>query len=89
MRGAAKYQTIIRLQAEEQRNERRLEIRVAGNVESDPIANEDGNVIYYDLCNKDGEIIRVTRNGWEIIKHGEKKKSSVQTFKESIAATKT
>ena len=69
--GAAKYQTIIRLQAEEQRNERRLEIRVAGNVESDPIANEDGNVIYYDLCNKDGEIIRVTRNGWEIIKHGD------------------
>jgi hypothetical protein len=68
---AVKYQTIIRLETEQQHNERRLEIRMAGNVDSDPTENEDGNVIYYDLCNKDGEIIRVTSNGWEIMKHGD------------------
>ena len=27
-------------------------------------------MVYYDLCNKSGEIIGITRNGWEIIKHG-------------------
>ncbi|MGA7900926.1 MAG: hypothetical protein WCA39_18935 [Nitrososphaeraceae archaeon] len=67
---AAKIQTIIKLEAEEQQIERRLEIRVAGNVDSDADANEDSNIIYYDLCNRDGEIIKVTNNGWEIIKHG-------------------
>ena len=69
-RRRTKYQTIIRFE-EEQRKERRLETRVAGSVDSDPSANEDDNVIYYDLCNKDGEIIKVTRNGWQIIKHGD------------------
>ena len=48
-----------------------LQVRVAGTVDSDADTNEDGNVIYYDICNNDGEIIRVTRNGWEIIKHGD------------------
>ena len=67
---AAKIQTIIKLEAEEQHNERRLEIRVAGNVDSDADADDDSNIVYYDLCNKDGEIIKVTKNGWEIIKHG-------------------
>ena len=70
MRRLRKIQTIIKLEAEEQQIERRLEIRVAGNVDSDADANEDSNIIYYDLCNRDGEIIKVTNNGWEIIKHG-------------------
>jgi hypothetical protein len=80
----AKYQTIIKLEAEEHCNERRLEVRVAGSVDSDDHANEDGNVIYYDLCNKDGEIIKVTKNGWETIKHGclaEKDSSHTIVFK--------
>jgi hypothetical protein len=81
---AARYQTIIKFEAEEQSNERRLEVRVAGSVDSDAEANEDANVIYYDLCNKDGEIIKVTKNGWEIIKHGylaEKESSRTIVFK--------
>jgi hypothetical protein len=92
---AAKYQTIIRFEAEEQRKERRLETRVAGSVDSDPSANEDDNVIYYDLCNAHGEIIKVTRNGWQIIKHGDPSSGEdhtriiiFKTFKQSIAATK-
>jgi hypothetical protein len=81
---AAKYQNIIRLEAEQQYNERRLEIRVFGCVDSDADANEDDNVMFYDLCNRDGEIIKVTKNGWETIKHGchaEKKSSRTIVFK--------
>ena len=53
---AAKYQTIIKFEAEEQCNERRLEIRVAGNVDLN--APDDSNEIYYDLSNKTGDIVR-------------------------------
>ena len=66
MRRRTQNKTIIRLEAEEQQIERRLEISVAGNVDSDADANEDSKVIYYDLCNRDGEIIKVTKNGWEV-----------------------
>lgn len=81
---AAKIQTIIKLEAEEQNNVRRLEIRVAGNVDSDADSNDDSAIIFYDLCNKDGEIIKVTKNGWEVVKHGfqlEKKSSRTIVFK--------
>ena len=47
-------------------NIRTLYVRVAAFV--DPEANLDDNVIYYDLCNLEWEIIKITRRGWEITK---------------------
>jgi hypothetical protein len=67
---ATKIQTILKMEAEELHNERKLEVRVAGNVDSDADANDDDNVIYYDLANKDWEIVKITKNGWKIEKHG-------------------
>src|SRR5215216_1702291 len=67
---AAKIQTIIKLEAEELQNERKLEVRVAGNVDSDPDANDDNNIIWYDLTNRDWEIVKTTMHGWDIEKHG-------------------
>ncbi len=80
----AKYQTIIKFEAEEQCNERRLEIRVAGNVDLN--APDDSNEIYYDLSNKAGDIAKATRSGWKIIKHGckvgEEQSSRIIVFKQ-------
>ncbi len=67
---AARIQTILKMEAEELYNERKLEVRVAGNIDSDPDANDDDNVIYYDLTNKNWEIVKITKNGWKIEKHG-------------------
>ncbi len=74
--GASKIQTIIKLEAEQTGNQIKLELRVAGSVDSDKdtIKREhnccDDNVIYYDLCNKKGEIVKITSNNWHIEKHG-------------------
>ena len=68
---AAKIQTIIKLEAEQSGNQEKLEIRVAGNVDPNTEENNQNyNVIYYDLNNKDGQIIKVTSNYWHIEKHG-------------------
>ena len=67
---AAKIQTILKMEADELHNERKLEVRVAGNVDSDPDANDDDNMIYYDLTNRDWEIVKITKHGWNIEKHG-------------------
>jgi hypothetical protein len=67
---AAKIQTILKMESEELHNERKIEIRVAGNVDSDADANDDDNVIYYDLTNRDWEIVKITKHGWNIEKHG-------------------
>ena len=67
---AAKIQTILKMEAEDLHNERKLEVRVAGNIDSDTDANDDNNVIYYDLTNKDWEIVKITKHGWKIGKHG-------------------
>ena len=48
-----------------------LYLRIAAFVDSEAV-NPDKNVIYYDLCNSSWEIIEITRNGWNIIKHDEK-----------------
>jgi phage antirepressor YoqD-like protein len=67
---ATKIQTIIKLEPEGLRNERVLEVRVAGNVDSDTDANDDDNIIWYDLTNRDWEIVKITKHGWHIEKHG-------------------
>ena len=67
---ASKIQTILKMETEESHNERKLEVRVAGNIDSDIDANDDDNVIYYDLTNKDWEIVKITKHGWNIEKHG-------------------
>ena len=54
------------METEESHNERKLEVRVAGNIDSDIDANDDDNVIYYDLTNKDWEIVKITKHGWNI-----------------------
>jgi hypothetical protein len=73
---AAKIQTIIKLEAEDLQNERKLEVRVAGNVDSDRDTNDDDNIIWYDLTNRDWEIVKITKHGWHIEKHGSHSSSS-------------
>lgn len=67
---ATKIQTIIKLEVEQNGPQKKLEIRVAGKVDSNVEETQDDNVIYYDLNNKEGEIIKVTSNDWYIEKHG-------------------
>ena len=45
-----------------------LHLRVAAFVDTEA-TDLDSNVIYYDLCNRNWEIIKLTRHGWEMIKH--------------------
>jgi hypothetical protein len=49
---------------------RKLYLRIAAFVDSES-ADLDENVIYYDLCNSNWEIVKITRHGWSIIKHDE------------------
>jgi hypothetical protein len=57
---------------------RKLNLRVAAfiNEADDSTPNPENmqkeNEIYYDLCNRDWEVVRITRNGWDIVKHSDK-----------------
>jgi hypothetical protein len=44
---------------------RTLHIRVAAFVDTNT-DNRDQNVIFYDLCNKNWETIKITHHGWSI-----------------------
>ena len=57
------------MEEEDLHNERKIEVRVAGNIDSDADANDDDNIIYYDLTNKDWEIVKITKHGWNIENH--------------------
>jgi hypothetical protein len=66
---AAKILTVIKLEAEHAGDQKKLELRVAGNVDTEE-DNYGHNIIYYDLNNNKGEIVKVTSTGWQIEKHG-------------------
>jgi hypothetical protein len=51
-----------------QQNIRTLHLRVAAFVDTD-VADLSQNVIYYDLCNTNWDIIKITSHGWDILKH--------------------
>ena len=92
---AAKIQTIIKLEAEQTGNQKKLEIRVAGNIDTDTDTDIEehnccyDNVIYYDLYNKEGEIIKVTGNGWHVEKHGYSDNSSGRGSNSSPSSSAT
>ena len=63
-----KIQSILRYEAAS--SVQTLYLRVAALV--DPEASDlDENKIYYDLCNPDWDIIKITKHDWGIIKHDE------------------
>ena len=51
-------------------NIRTLYVRIAAFVDTEG-SNPDENIIFYDLCNPEWEIVKITRNGWDIIRHDE------------------
>jgi hypothetical protein len=65
----AKVQTILTFEAEKQAVVKELFVRAASFVDTSPQADLDSNVVYYDLCNKHWDIIKVTRHGWSVEKN--------------------
>jgi hypothetical protein len=67
--GIGKIQSILRFEAnkskeeEEEGNIKTLHLRVAAFL--------DSGEVYYDLCNPKWEIVKLTKHGWEIIRHNE------------------
>jgi hypothetical protein len=73
----SKIQSILRYEANKN-PVRRLNLRIAAfnNESNDSTTNPENrqqeDEVYYDLCNPDWEIVRITRNGWNIVKHPDK-----------------
>ena len=76
----SKIQSILRYESNKN-PVRRLNLRIAAfiNETNDmtgviphPKELTQQDEIYYDLCNPDWEMVRITRNGWEIVKHSAK-----------------
>jgi hypothetical protein len=65
----SKVQSILSFEINKNANVKTLYIRAASFIDTDPIADLDNNVVYYDLCNPTRDIIRITRNGWSIEKN--------------------
>jgi hypothetical protein len=65
----AKVQTILRFEAEKQAQVKNLYLRIASFIDTNPLADKDANAVYYDLCNRNWEIIKITRHGWSIEKN--------------------
>ena len=59
-------QTILRFEAEKQAQVKDLYVRIASFVDTNPLADLDANTVYFDLCNRNWEIIKITRHGWSI-----------------------
>ena len=73
----AKIQSVLRYEAnsskivdgsKRQVNVKTLYLRIAAFVDSEAV-NPDDNKIFYDLCNPDWEIVKITRYGWSIEKN--------------------
>jgi hypothetical protein len=62
-------QTILRFEAEKQAQVKDLYVRIASFVDTNPLADLDANTVYFDLCNRNWEIIKITRHGWSIEKN--------------------
>jgi hypothetical protein len=61
-----KVQTILRFEAEKQAQVKHLYVRIASFVDTNPQADLDANTVYFDLCNRNWEIIKITRHGWSV-----------------------
>jgi hypothetical protein len=72
-----KIQSILRYESIKN-SAKRLYLRIASFVnESNSVTEANSpskgeNEIYYDLCNPEWEMVRITRYGWDIIKHRDK-----------------
>jgi hypothetical protein len=74
----SKIQSIMRYETNKN-PPKRLNLRIVAFInEADNSATtitehrQQEDEIYYDLCNPDWEIVRITRNGWDIVKHSDK-----------------
>ena len=71
----SKIQSILRYESNKNLT-KKLYLRIAAFVGEtiDPAeVNQQGqDEIYYDLCNPDWEMVRITRDGWDIVKHSPK-----------------
>jgi hypothetical protein len=73
----SKIQSILRYKANKNPI-RRLNLRIAAfiNESNDsttlPEHRQQEDEIYYDLCNPGWEMVRITRKGWDIVKHNDK-----------------
>ena len=62
----SKAQTILRFEAEKEARAKILYVRVASFVDTTPMADLDSNAVFFDLCNPNREIVKVTRHGRSI-----------------------
>jgi hypothetical protein len=58
-----RIQSILSFEAREN-DMRTLHVRVAAILDTETMCDE--NVVFYDLCNKNWEVVRITRNGWNV-----------------------
>jgi hypothetical protein len=62
-----KVQKVFKFEANNAAKVETLHVRVAALINTADNLDEN-NAIYYDLCNPDWDIIRITRNGWSVEK---------------------
>jgi hypothetical protein len=65
--GIGRIQSVLCFEAQN-KDMKTLHLRVAAFVDTDS-ENLDDNTVYYDLCNKNWEIVKITRHGWSIEKN--------------------
>ena len=69
----SKIQSILRFESNKNPT-KKLHLRIASFVnetEANP-PSQAQDEIYYDLCNPEWEMVKITRNGWDIVKHSAK-----------------
>jgi hypothetical protein len=62
--GIGRVQSVLSFEAHN-KDVKTLFVRVAAFVDTDT-KNLDENIVFYDLCNKGWEIVKITRHGWSI-----------------------
>jgi hypothetical protein len=62
--GIGRVQSVLSFEAQN-KDVKMLHVRVAAFVDAES-TNLDENIIFYDLCNKNWETVKITRHGWEI-----------------------
>jgi len=67
--GIGRVQSVLGFEAHN-KDVKTLYVRVAAFVDTDS-KNLDENIVFYDLCNKNWEIVKITRHGWSIEKNYE------------------
>jgi hypothetical protein len=62
IQGIGRVQSVLSFEATN-KDMKTLHVRVAAFVDTET-KNLDENTVIYDLCNKDWEIVKITRHGW-------------------------